>query len=132
MTGRPELADAMGALNIGSGRSMGGAAMSNLDMPQMISLEMSAMSLKKKDLVGKSDSVCYVFVPEDRVMRDGRAESPADIRWKVLSRTEVIKNSHSRTWGNRVCIAYVFQDLFALIDPRSQPPRPRARHCRSR
>lgn len=108
MPGPGGLNEAMGALNLGGNPGGGGMQM------QPISLEMSAKGLKKKDLVGKSDPVCYVYVPDQRTLSDGRQDSPANMKWKVLSRTEIVKNTHTPTWGTRVPITYVFSEMQLL------------------
>lgn len=61
-----------------------------------LQLEMSAEGLKGKDLMSKSDPRCVVEIFDNG-------------KWKLVGKTESIKNSHKPHWTTRVNVTYVFE-----------------------
>lgn len=84
-----------------------------------ISLEMKAAGLKDKDIIGKSDPICYVLAPDEPqhlgVIGDHKVK-----KWKVIGKTEVIENSTSPSWAKRVKVGFYFEQhqpiKFEIID----------------
>lgn len=81
-----------------------------------ISLELSAKGLKNKDLVGRSDPVCHLLVPNKKML----APTAGDIQWVFHAKTEVSPNNTSPSWVTRIKVPYFFEQYqplkFHLID----------------
>lgn len=82
--GGPSLIGQASALHVGSnGRA------------QTLQLEMSAEGLKGKDLLSKSDPLCVVEIWDNA-------------KWKLVGKTECLKNTHDPHWTTRVNVPFIF------------------------
>lgn len=81
-----------------------------------ISLELSAKGLKNKDIVGRSDPVCHLYVTNKKML----APTAGDIQWVLHGKTEVLQNNTSPSWVTRIKVPYFFEQYqplkFYLID----------------
>ncbi|KAI0564256.1 Copine [Gracilaria domingensis] len=81
-----------------------------------ITLELSATGLRKKDLVGTSDPICNVYIPSTKMI----APTSANINWVLYASTEMIANTTSPSWVNRIQVPYYFEQYqplkFEVID----------------
>jgi hypothetical protein len=104
----PHMSGSSGAT--GSGNYISSAPSSGLCTP--LQLELSCDGLKSKDLIGKSDPQIIVSVRDVRTMK-----------WRIVGKTEVIKNNNSPHFAKRIEIDHYFdqrQDLrFKIVDKDS-------------
>lgn len=78
-------------------------------------LEIKAENLKKRDIIGTSDPICWLQIPAQRTLNVG----PATI-WKTIGKTEILRNTTNPHWSNRFRIPYLFEQRqplkFILVD----------------
>lgn len=84
-----------------------------------INLEMHAVGLKDRDLIGKSDPMCSVFVP-DEPQHLGIVGGHMVRKWRMVGRTEMVENTTSPSWVNRVRVQFHFEQhqplKFEVVD----------------
>lgn len=105
----------MSMMSMGPAPSMGAPGAAGV---VYINLEMKAVGLKNKDMIGKSDPICYVNVPHPST--PAGAASKQVRKWIVVGTTEVVENSLAPNWAKRVQIPFHFEQhqviRFVIID----------------
>lgn len=80
-----------------------------------VELEISAENLKKRDIIGTSDPICCLQVPARNT-----PSSQKVTEWKTVCKTEVLQNTTSPHWTNRIPVPYLFEKhqplRFLLVD----------------
>lgn len=105
-------------LSMGPSMSMGAAP--GAPGAVYISLEMRAVGLKDKDIIGKSDPICYVNVPDQRPNLAAVNTQHKVNKWKIIGQTEVLENTTAPSWAQRVKVPFHFEQhqllRFVVID----------------
>lgn len=105
----------MSMMGMGPAPSMGAPGAAGV---MHINLEMKAVGLRNKDIIGKSDPICYVNVPHPST--PAGAASNQVRKWIIAGRTEVAENTLAPTWAKRVQMPFHFEQhqviRFLVID----------------
>lgn len=84
-----------------------------------VNLEIRAVGLKDKDWIGKSDPICSVFMA-DEPQHLGVAADHHVRKWRMVGRTEMLKNTLSPSWVNRIRVQFHFEQYqplkFEVVD----------------
>lgn len=85
-----------------------------------INLEFRAVGLRDRDIIGSSDPICYVSVPDEPANMATTSDPSKIARWKVIGSTEILDNTTSPNWATRVKVPYYFERhqpmRFVLVD----------------
>lgn len=80
-----------------------------------IELELRAIELKKKDVIGTSDPICYLQIPQHPTITVTK-----QTKWKTIGKTEVQRNTVRPAWTKRFRLPYLFEEnqflRFYLVD----------------